>query len=192
MTDRGKPIVRGATGGYYYPLAPKAEELEIADVALHLSNLCRYTGATRRHYSVAEHCVHMSRLVEPKDAYVALMHDWPEFAIGDLNRSVKGELPAFMDIEDRNWAIGVERFNLPAAIPPAVLKVDHEICDIEKAALLPGFDVPEHLTERGWNTGMIYGVDAPTARQMFLDRFYDLAPEDVLGQFSVCVDGRCC
>lgn len=51
------------TGRRFYPLDPRSDEIDPADIAHALSLLCRYGGHVDRFYSVAEHCVLMSEWV---------------------------------------------------------------------------------------------------------------------------------
>lgn len=69
-------------------LAPDATGLPITDIALCLASQPRWGGAARPWYSVAEHCVMVSRLVPPALAYAALLHDAEEF-LGDWPSPVK-------------------------------------------------------------------------------------------------------
>src|SRR4029077_4249720 len=48
------------SGRKFYPLHPRAEDVELADVAHGLAMTCRYGGHSRLFYSVAEHCVLVS------------------------------------------------------------------------------------------------------------------------------------
>jgi len=56
--DRG-PWLQTATGGYWYPFAPRAEDVRLDDM-IALARVCRYGGHLHEdivHYSVAEHAV---------------------------------------------------------------------------------------------------------------------------------------
>lgn len=81
-----------------YPLNPKTGSVDIADVAHHLANICRFTGATSQHYSVAQHCVLCARQVRPATALHALLHDSAEAYLGDWPRPWKRHV--FIRIED--------------------------------------------------------------------------------------------
>lgn len=138
------------TGQAFDPLHPDPKKINIADIAHALSMNCRYAGHVNRFYSVAEHCIHVSRVVPPEHALWALLHDATEAYIADLVRPVKHRMPEYQEVE-RNlmWAI-CKRFNLPHLTPTAVKDADLRIVVDEKAALLG----PEPAT---W--GAIDGVE---------------------------------
>ncbi len=75
-------------------LSPKASAVRIEDIAHHLSLLCRFTGACRTHYAVAQHCVHVASLVPGKMALAALLHDAHEAYIGDFSSPLKTAMRA--------------------------------------------------------------------------------------------------
>jgi len=77
------------TGKHFHLLNPQSDEVDIQDIAHHLSLLCRFTGACRTFYSVAEHSVRVSHIVSPKSQLAALLHDAAETYINDVSRPVK-------------------------------------------------------------------------------------------------------
>ena len=88
------------TGKKFYPLNPNPEDIDILDIAHHLSLICRFTGACRIHYSVAEHSVRVMSLV-PKDQKLgALLHDSPETYMADLSRGLKPAFPEYKKYEN--------------------------------------------------------------------------------------------
>ncbi len=91
-------------GTRFYFEAPEDHMIRPEAVAYSLSRLCRYNGHTRRHYSVAEHCVLMADWCEghgftPRECLTALHHDDAEYIIGDLPRPVKAKIPQFKELE---------------------------------------------------------------------------------------------
>lgn len=79
--------IRTFTGKMIDPLHPKIELIDIHDIAHALSNLCRYTGHTPKHYSVAQHSVYVS--YNCKHPLMGLLHDGSEAYMNDLAGPVK-------------------------------------------------------------------------------------------------------
>ncbi len=143
------------SGRRFYPLAPRAEDIELADVAHGLAMTCRYGGQSRHYYSVAEHCVIVSEVVE-RDALfaglpiatvrawalAALLHDSAEAYIGDMVRPLKHQ-PEMLEFRNAERAIEVEvcrRFSLGAPTgdrTAAIKTVDDRILVDEIHALMP-------------------------------------------------------
>jgi 5'-deoxynucleotidase YfbR-like HD superfamily hydrolase len=68
---------------------PDPELFEIGMIARSLSMQCRYTGHTRRFYSVAEHCVLVSTLLPPRLKLWGVLHDAAEAFVGDMHAPLK-------------------------------------------------------------------------------------------------------
>lgn len=118
------------TGKMVNPLSPTLDAICIEDIAHHLSRLCRYAGAVPTFYSVAEHCVRVSRLFTP-DSYLAkwgLLHDATEAYLQDLPKPVKDLLPGYKIIEDRFLLVISAKFNLPV-MSKDVFPDDIEVAD---------------------------------------------------------------
>lgn len=169
------------SGGRYYPMDPRPEDIEPRDIAHALSLLCRYGGHVDRFYSVAEHCVLMSEAVAPEHALYALLHDATEAYVVDVPRPLKRYLDRYRDIEALSWYAIANRFNLPSlALPVEVKDADNAILLTERDALMPragrwsqddDYD-PLPVTVTGW---------APEeAERRYLDRLAALTehPED--------------
>jgi 5'-deoxynucleotidase YfbR-like HD superfamily hydrolase len=71
------------TGKVFDIFHPKPESICIEDIAHHLSQINRFTGATPFEYSVAQHSLLVSRLCEPHYALFGLLHDAAEAYLGD-------------------------------------------------------------------------------------------------------------
>lgn len=81
-------------GERFQPLAPNPASIFIEDIAHALSNQCRFSGHTREFYSVAQHSVLVSELLEEwgEDEDVCLwglMHDASEGYLVDLPTPLK-------------------------------------------------------------------------------------------------------
>ena len=167
------------TGKAYWPCDPRPQEIDIRDIAHHLSLLCRYTGACRRFYSVAEHSVIVSCLVPLEDALHGLLHDATEAYIGDLNRPVKHGpgMAAYRDIEARNWRAITDRFGIPSAMPTSVERADNDMLFHEQAALMAPAPIDwgmGALPPQGLRPDLIVGWGPEEAEEVFLRRFEEL------------------
>lgn len=111
-------------------LNPAPLDIEIEDIAHGLSFVARWNGQTRGEYpySVAEHSVFVEGLfaiLNPnapiKWRLAALLHDAPEYVIGDMISPVKSAVgPGYKAMDDRLTAAIHLRFGLPANIPVRV------------------------------------------------------------------------
>lgn len=91
------------SGRRFYPLRPRARDVAIEDIAHALAHLCRFGGHVDRFYSVAQHSVYVSEIVDPDDRLWALLHDAAEAYVGDLIWPLKhgGSMAAHRRAEDR-------------------------------------------------------------------------------------------
>ena len=61
LEQRKGDWMQTATGGVFWPVDPRPEDVEIEDIAHALSLICRYCGHVREFYSVAQHSVLVAR-----------------------------------------------------------------------------------------------------------------------------------
>ena len=88
------PYLQPVSGRWVNPFDPDPEQLDAGDIACALGNLCRFGGHSRVFYSVAQHSVIVSRLVEDRrgdveDVFAAFMHDASEAYLGDMPHRLK-------------------------------------------------------------------------------------------------------
>lgn len=112
------------SGIAFWPLDARAEEVRIEDIAHSLALLCRFGGHCERFYSVAEHSVHVARLVSPEAALWGLLHDASEAYVVDLPRPLKRMLPGYSLIERKVHLAIAEHFGLSPEIPQEVKAAD--------------------------------------------------------------------
>lgn len=156
------------TAKKFYLLDPKPDEVDPVDIAHHLSLQCRYNGACRVFYSIAEHCVRVSMAIEarildyesegaPVDeihkaarelALWGLLHDASEAYVGDMVRPLKVHDRFFTDAEVQVAAAICERFGLPATEPAIVKHYDMVLLKTEKRDLCAGdllWSIPDDI-----------------------------------------------
>lgn len=80
---------------------PAVEMITLVDIVQGLSHCCRFSGQLNDFYSVAQHAVLVSLLVDPSCQIAALHHDDTEAYLGDLTRHLKHhpKLDGYVDIE---------------------------------------------------------------------------------------------
>lgn len=122
---------------YFGDHAAMVEAIEIVDIAHALGNLCRFTGQCLRFYSVAEHSVHVSRIVPSDLALVGLLHDATEAYCADLARPLKQLVPDYRAVEDAIWLAVAEKFGLPTTMPEFIKRADMAMLKLEVEHLLP-------------------------------------------------------
>ena len=119
------PYLQTVSGRWVNPFDPDPEQLDIGDIARALANQCRFGGHCRVFYSVAQHSVIVSELVEERggdveDAFAALMHDAGEAYLGDMPHPLKHSRPlgaAFKAAEDHLEQALREHFAIKAGVP---------------------------------------------------------------------------
>jgi len=137
-------------------LDPTPMDIEVEDIAHGLAFVARWNGQTIGDYaySVAEHSLLVEQiyaLIQPKAPVkwrlAALLHDAPEYVIGDMISPVKAAIgPDYGALDDRLTAAIHIRFGLPAALPVAVkkqIKKADKISAWLEATQIAGFTVEE-------------------------------------------------
>lgn len=137
-------------------LDPTPVDIEIEDIAHGLAFVARWNGQTKGDfaYSVAEHSLLVERIhgrllpnAAVKWKLAALLHDAPEYVIGDMISPVKAAVgPGYGALDDRLTAVIHIRFGLPAALPKTVkaqIKRADKISAWMEAVQIAGFSEKE-------------------------------------------------
>lgn len=172
---------------------PSPLDIEIVDIAHGLARVARWNGQTSGvfAFSVAQHSVMVEQVVRSlrPDASVdlrlaALLHDGPEYVIGDMISPFKAILgETYRGVERRLQQAIHLRFGLPARLPAdwrKLIKRADAICAwyeaIERAGFSEAeaariFSRPRHFDPSGLD---LEALPAETAQTMFLARFAEI------------------
>ena len=170
---------------------PSPMDIEIEDIAHGLARVARWNGQTRGEhaFSVAEHSVLVEKIVRklepglgPQDWLTALLHDSPEYVIGDMISPFKAILgESYKGVEARLQEAVHLRFGLKAITPAGLkktIKRADNICAWFEAVQLAGFSVEESNGFFGKPPEGITLKLAPLppteAQEAFLNRFMDI------------------
>jgi uncharacterized protein len=150
-------------------LDPTPMDIEIADIAHGLAFVARWNGQTQGDwpYSVAEHSLLVETLfaranpgIAARWRLAALLHDAPEYVIGDMISPVKAAVgPGYQALDERLAAAVHLRFGLPALLPApvkAAIKAADRVSAWAEATAIAGFSEPE--------ADRLFGRPAPALR----------------------------
>lgn len=171
-------------------LDPSPLDIEISDIAHGLARVARWNGQTHgdHAFSVAQHSLLVEQIFReqnatatPQELMLALLHDAPEYVIGDMISPFKAVMGGdYKVIEARLEAAIHLRFSLPATMPArlkkAIKKADIVSAYFEAIALA-GFTDAEAAEffgrPRGFHAGHFDLSPRPTAEieHAFITRF---------------------
>lgn len=175
-------------------LDPTPMDIEIADIAHGLAFVARWNGQTAgdHPYSVAEHSLLVERLFarsepDPRWRLAALLHDAPEYVIGDMISPVKSAIGASYGALEQRLAAAIHlRFGLPAVLPApvkAAIKRADRLSAWAEATQIAGFSETEANRLFGRpRPGALEGLEillrpAPPVRSGFIARHTALLAE---------------
>ncbi len=137
-------------------LDPSPLDIEIEDIAHGLARVARWNGQTKgdHAFSVAQHCVlvenicvHVNKTLGKEERLKALLHDAPEYVVGDMISPFKAALGLdYKAFENRLLEAIHVRFGLSpktsSELEAAIKSADRMSAYLE-ATQLAGFSVPE-------------------------------------------------
>jgi len=179
-------------------LDPSPLDIEIEDIAHGLARVARWNGQTRgdHTFSVAEHSLLVEAIAGVLDGALqqefrlaALLHDAPEYVIGDLISPFKAALSLdYKAFEERLLAAIHLRFGLPVELPESATKLikrADKIAAYYEATCLAGFAREEARRFFGQPRGLspalvnrlsqLSPLPASQGEATFLKRFHELA-----------------
>lgn len=169
-------------------LDPSPLDIEIDDIAHGLARVARWNGQTRGDwaFSVAQHSILVERLaarfnpnLERRWRLAALLHDAPEYVIGDLISPFKAAVGVdYHTLEERLEMAVHLRFGLPAKLPRNIVRLikraDRASAFLE-ARQLAGFEEKESLRYFGRHQGIdrirLRALPPDEIQLKFLERF---------------------
>lgn len=179
------PFVGTFTGQQISLVDVDPAKIDIVDIAVGLANQCRYAGQVWPFYSVAEHSVIVSHMVKAghpnkKVALKALLHDAPEFILGDMIRPVKARIVHYDVLEERVMASISRKFELNYSKDDweEIKRQDNLITVSERRRLMPRLDRGAYGTsvpEKDVPNIRFTCMNPPKAALAFLDRFWALS-----------------
>ncbi len=164
--------IRTYTGRLVDPFCLSPEDITIQDIAHALSNLCRFTGHSRTFYSVAQHCVLVSRIVPPPFKLAGLLHDADEAYLGDIAGPTKyrPDMAFYREAGHRIQKTIFEKFGADAGDYTEIKKADTELYEHEKVRLMRP-DVAEPYRQPGF----VFNIVGPYEAEMaFRNEFSQL------------------
>jgi 5'-nucleotidase len=174
-------------------LDPSPLDVEIEDIAHGLARVARWNGQTKgsHAFSVAQHSVLVERItaeLNPRLArtarLMALLHDAPEYVIGDLISPFKAAVGIDYKAFERKLLTAIHlRFGLPSSVSPdlqSILKRADTYAAYHEATQLAGFSADEAKRYFGTPPPELRKpklVPLPTrdAQDLFLERYRRLA-----------------
>ena len=173
-------------------LNPSPFDIEIEDIAHGLARVARWNGQTtgEHAFSVAQHsvvveevCAHLEPALDPRWRLAALLHDAPEYVIGDMISPFKAALGFDYKAFEHALETAIHlRFGLPPSPPAevkALIKRADRVSAYHEAVQLAGFSVAEALAlfdepPQGYALGLTPLAASP-AQARYLERFHVLS-----------------
>lgn len=167
--------IRTFRGRKFFPLDPRAEDVEILDIAHHLSHICRWSGAVKSFYSVALHSLHVSMMVRREHALAALCHDAAESFLCDMPSPVKRGFPEYAVHEDRLMKVISQALGFEYPFAPEVHQADAAALFLESKFFfdfergeIPEVEPPRHCN---WNFPIVCSATPAQVKSWFLSEY---------------------
>lgn len=120
----------------FFHFAPDLKQIHMADIALALSNTCRFNGHVPYHYSVAYHCILCWRVLmrgkpTKKMQRTMLLHDAAETYWPDMHSMAKRRMPVFMEQMGITEELIAQKFDCHYPEPTIIKHIDGVLLSTE-------------------------------------------------------------
>lgn len=139
-----KGLTRTFTGRLMNVMRPEPEMIDIEDIAHALSQIPRWGGHAKQFYSVAQHCVFVSRLADDELRLSALLHDASEAYLMDVPSPIKAMMPQYKSMEAKLMKVIFRKYNIPYPMPDLVKHYDEVALQYEWYNLVVGDPQPDY------------------------------------------------
>lgn len=165
--------IRTSTGIYMNVFEPTAEMISIEDIAHSLSHQCRFGGHLPEFYSVAQHSIMCSLMIDHEHKLAALLHDASEAYLMDIPTPIKKRLSNYKEIEDNLMRVIADKYGFEYPLSPKVKSIDTDMLEYEWEALMLKKPV----------VGKVVCYTANDAKEMFIKTFFKLTAKR---KYNVC------
>jgi len=183
---RNGDYIRTRSGRHFYPIDPRVDDFYLEDVAHSLSQVNRSCGHTERPYSVGQHSVLISWILEDmgydeRTQFIGLTHDISEYVLNDIPSPLKAFLPDYAVIEKRVQDLAYMWAGLGEVTEEeyaAVHRIDKALFPLEANCLLnTEEEVPDEIKQ--FERWLVPNLESPwgpeLTKEQFLKRFHELS-----------------
>lgn len=164
-------IITFSNGVEFNIVDPDYRLIRIEDIAMALSNLCRFNGLIENNYfSISEHSLNVAKCLE-NDGYIknivlaGLLHDAAEYVTGDCISPWKSYLGRRYKKIERKLEVAInKKFNIDLFKYHKVIKnFDNQMFELENLCL-----------KKGGRHPFIRCLCPKVAREEFLEKYWEL------------------
>ena len=158
-------VIKTNSGKWLDIQDPKPEQIDIHDIAIGLSRLCRFAGQIDRYYSVAQHSILCTDYAHNDQRLAALLHDASEAYLMDIPSPFKALLPDYVAMENRLMTVIARKFNFEWPLTEHIHSIDKLMVRLEWHQLVL------HDTTSFTPDQIIFPLSAESVRSMFMIKY---------------------
>lgn len=182
--------IRTFTGAKLYWAKVEHFPYNIEDIAHALAMKCRWSGHTKKFYSIAQHSIHVSWNVPRPLRLAALLHDGAEFCMPDFASPLKWYLASegFTQLKEleRKVQSGIHRRfgigELTLEEKQIIKKADTLALATESRDLMPPGSEQEWMGAP--DEGELIPVGPRAAKELFLNRYWEIVGTTPIGKYE--------